>query len=55
MSADRLTADERDEVASEMAGAGVTWLLASFGQQPAAEVEAQVRAGPPGRSGRLGA
>jgi hypothetical protein len=35
--------------------AGVTWLLASFGRQPAAEVEAQVHAGPPGPSGRLGA
>jgi alkanesulfonate monooxygenase SsuD/methylene tetrahydromethanopterin reductase-like flavin-dependent oxidoreductase (luciferase family) len=54
MSADRLTTAERDEVARAMAGAGVTWLLANFGRQSAAEVEAQVAAGPPAASGRLG-
>jgi hypothetical protein len=55
ISADGLGAAERDDVAHAMAGEGVTWLLASFGQRPAAEVEAQVRAGPPGLSDRLGA
>jgi alkanesulfonate monooxygenase SsuD/methylene tetrahydromethanopterin reductase-like flavin-dependent oxidoreductase (luciferase family) len=54
ISADKLTTAEHDEAARAMAEAGVTWLLASFGRQPAAEVEAQVRAGPPGSSGRLG-
>jgi alkanesulfonate monooxygenase SsuD/methylene tetrahydromethanopterin reductase-like flavin-dependent oxidoreductase (luciferase family) len=52
---DQLTTAERDEAAEAMARAGVTWLLANFGRQPAAEVEAQVRGGPPGASGRLGA
>jgi alkanesulfonate monooxygenase SsuD/methylene tetrahydromethanopterin reductase-like flavin-dependent oxidoreductase (luciferase family) len=54
ISADRLTKAEQDEAARALAEAGVTWLLASFGRQPAAEVEAEVRAGPPDSSGRLG-
>jgi alkanesulfonate monooxygenase SsuD/methylene tetrahydromethanopterin reductase-like flavin-dependent oxidoreductase (luciferase family) len=54
ISADKLAKSEQDEAAHAMAEASVTWLLASFGRQPAAEVEAQVRAGPPSSSGRLG-
>ena len=54
ISADQLATAEQDDVAQAMAEAGVTWLLANFGRQPAAEVEAQVAAGPPEASGRLG-
>jgi alkanesulfonate monooxygenase SsuD/methylene tetrahydromethanopterin reductase-like flavin-dependent oxidoreductase (luciferase family) len=53
ISVDRLGAAEWAEVAHAMARQGVTWLLASFGRRPAAEVEAQVAAGPPDASGRL--
>ena len=51
---DQLTTAEREESAEAMARAGVTWLLPSFGQRSAAEVETQVAAGRPEASGRLG-
>jgi len=54
ISVDKLATADWDQVAQAMAGEGVTWLLANFGRRPAAEVEAQVAAGPPGASGRLG-
>jgi alkanesulfonate monooxygenase SsuD/methylene tetrahydromethanopterin reductase-like flavin-dependent oxidoreductase (luciferase family) len=47
ISVDKLATADWDQVAQAMAGEGVTWLLANFGRQPAAEVEAQVAAGPP--------
>jgi hypothetical protein len=49
-----LAASAEDEAAHAMAEAGVTWLLAGIGRQPAADVEAEVRAGTPDSSGRLG-